>query len=168
MFDYEVFDAILHMWKSPEMWGDDPVKPVSSMLYYDGINYFGGNDLSVYTDSWSNPKFLVYKQQGWMAGVISWYWIQNTVRLRGLYVKPEYRGLGIAEKLLTKALEESNRAWNCYGEAIPIPHFAWVLAGPNSTHVHEKVGFKKITEQANAFPDGNVSKHMNSYMRYDY
>ena len=170
MSEFEIvpFNAIKHMWESPEMWGTDPYKPVSSMLYYDGKEHMGGNDLSVYGNKLSQPYFLVYKQQGFICGVVSWFWIQNTARLRGLYVKPEYRGQGISEKLLRKALNYSRLGWSAFGEPLPLPDFAWALAGPNSMHVHEKVGFRKVTQQMHHMPDGNVSKHENCYMRYDY
>jgi len=151
------FNDVVEMWKDPEMWGNDVFKPVSSMKFYDGINHHGGNDMNVYDYTKSNPQFLSYDNKG----CLSYFWIDHTIRFRGLFVKKQYRGQGISEKLLRHAI------LNCSNFSFPF-NFIWALAGPNSTHVHEKVGFKKITEQANAFPDGNVSKHMNSYMRYDY
>ena len=152
------FETIKPMWESPEMWGKDPFKPVSSMLYYDGSTYLGGNDLSVYEPD-NYPIFMVYEKDGVHTGVISWFQIQNTVRFRGLYVKPDYRKEGIAEMLLVKATLES-ACMRC--------KFGWALAGPNSIRVHEKAGFRRITQQMHHMPDGNVSKHENCYMRYNY
>lgn len=151
------FNEIIDMWKDPEMWGNDEFKPVSSMKFYDGINHHGGNDINVYDYTKSNPQFLSYDNKG----CLSYFWIDCTIRFRGLFVKKQYRGQGISEKLLRYAILD------CSNSLFPF-NFIWALAGPNSTHVHENVGFKKITDQANIFPDGNVSKHMNSYMRYDY
>ena len=51
------FDTIKPLWQDIEMWGNYPVKPVSSMKFYDGKEYFGGNDMSVYDVSLSQPKF---------------------------------------------------------------------------------------------------------------
>ena len=156
------YRSILHLWKSPEMWGDDDFNMVSSMLYYDGVNHLGGNAMDVYKMHYACPQFFAAKHKGFHAGVVSIFSIPgptgDQIRFRGLYVKPEYRGQGIAENLLKRAIREAN-----FREA----DFYWALAGPNSTRVHEKVGFRKITEQAHHLPDGNFSKHKNSYLRYD-
>jgi GNAT superfamily N-acetyltransferase len=144
------FNDIVPLWRDPEMWGDDEFKPVSSMKFYDGIDYMGGNDMSVYDLDESNPRFFMYDS----VGCISTHFVDRTTRLRGLFVQKEHRGQGISEQLLRHALR------HCSGYLI------WALAGPNSTHVHEKLGFSTATQQFRTMPDGNVSKHKNSYMRY--
>lgn len=158
---YTTFEEILPLWQTPEMWGDEEPRRVSSMKYYDGIDFHGGNELNVYELKYSVPRFLAHKIKDDITGCVSVFWIDNTIRFRGLYVKPEYRGLGISEHLLRAAI-------NATKEGMPESNFGWALAGPNSTHVHKKVGFRQVTPQYNEMPDGNVSKHKNSYLRYDW
>lgn len=167
-YGYAPFKEIKHLWKSPEMWGDDQFKSVSSMKYFDGINYFGGNDLGVYENYNSSPQFLAAIHKGFHIGCVSIFNVSadkvrvsdtgNSVRFRGLYVAPEYRGRGISEELLQLAIRQAKKR-----EA----DFFWALAGPNSTHVHQKVGFYNVTDKMHELPDGNYSHHKNGYMRYD-
>jgi N-acetylglutamate synthase-like GNAT family acetyltransferase len=168
IFENVSYKNIIHLWKSPEMWGNDNFDFVSSMKYFDGINYFGGNDLGVYENYNSSPQFLAAIHKGFHIGCVSIFDVSadkvrvsdtgKSVRFRGLYVAPEYRGRGISEELLQLAIRQAKKR-----EA----DFFWALAGPNSTHVHQKVGFRTVTEQMHDFPDGNKSKHANSYLRYD-
>lgn len=152
MIHKATFADITSMWEHPEMWGDSDFKAVSSMKYYDGVDYMGGNDMNVYDEEYSKPTFYVYGDRG----CVSTHIIDNTLRVRGLFVKEQYRGQGISEKLLRHVIDNAE-----------CETFMWALAGPNSMHVHEKVGFVPVTEQYHQMPDGNVSKHHNCYMRYD-
>ena len=150
---------VQHMWRDPEMWGDDDFKIVSSMKYYDGVDYHGGTDMSVYDEEKSKPRFLIHiptEEIGYVSGCVSYFNISDTIRVRGLFVKKRFRGRGIAEDLLRRVIHE-----------IPKGNLVWALAGPNSMRVHEKVGFVPVTEKYHQMPDGNVSKHHNCYMRYD-
>ena len=147
---------IISMWKDPEMWGDSDFKAVSSMKYYDGIDHMGGNDMAVYDEEYSKPTFYIDAVEYAHSGCVSTHIVDNTVRVRGLFVKEKYRGQGISEQLLRHVIKHTK-----------CDTFMWALAGPNSMHVHEKVGFVPVTEQYHQMPDGNVSKHHNCYMRYD-
>lgn len=158
MIDRVNFNDVMEMWKDPEMWGDTEFKPVSSMKFYDGVDYHGGNDMSVYDYELSVPQFLLYQNKG----CISYFKIDRTIRFRGLFVKKEYRGQGISEKLLRYAISDCQNIFPSTSY-----DFIWALAGSNSTHVHKKVGFYSVTDKMHELPDGNYSHHKNGYMRYD-
>lgn len=152
------FETIKPLWNEPDMWGNYPVKPVSSMKFYDGKNYFGGNDMSVYDLSVSSPKFYAYYKSTNIAGCISYHIIDKTIRSRGIFVYKKYRGQKISEHLLNHVIEDcrQNRPEN----------FIWAMAGPNSMRVHFKCGFEQVTEQfVDNMPDNNKTIHNNCYMR---
>lgn len=152
------FDTIKPLWQDIEMWGDYPVKPVSSMKFYDGKKYFGGNDMYVYDVSLSQPKFYAFYVKNKIAGCISYHLIDNTIRSRGIFVVKKYRGQKISEKLLNHVIEECNQTRP--------ESFIWVMAGPNSMRVHNKFGFEQVTEQfTDVLPDNNKTMHNNCYMR---
>lgn len=152
------FADVRPMWADQEMWNSNEVKPVSSMKFYDGKEYFGGNDMSVYDLSLSKPKFFIYIHNDEPAGCISYHLIDNTIRSRGIFVYKKYRGQKISEKLLRHVIDECRHTRP--------ESFIWVMAGPNSMHVHSKCGFEQVTEQfKNVLPDKNLTQHNNCYMR---
>jgi len=152
------FAEVKSLWSDPEMWGDYDVKLVSSMKFYDGKEYFGGNDMNVYDLSLSKPKFYVYYHKNEPAGCISYHLIDNTIRSRGIFVYKKFRGQKISEKLLRHVIDECRQTRP--------ESFMWVMAGPNSMRVHSKCGFEQVTEQFNdVLPDKNKTTHNNCYMR---
>lgn len=152
------FNTIKPLWQNLEMWGNIDVKPVSSIKFYDGKKYFGGNDMSVYDISISQPKFYVYCVNNIVVGCLSYHLIDKTIRSRGLFVVKEYRGQKIAEKLLNHVIEE------CL-QTRP-ESFIWAMAGPNSMRVHSKFNFEQVTKQfKDVLPDNNKTIHNNCYMR---
>lgn len=162
------YEDVTPMWRSEEMKID---RKVSSMKYYDGKYFHGGNDMNVYDLTYSKPVFITAHTGGIdePLGCISYHtvasclspkdyidWDLESTRIRGIYVKPQYRGNRVATALLRNVLVNTARK----------PGIKWALVGPNSKRVHEKLGFVQVTDHMHELPDGNKSLHENCYMRW--
>lgn len=160
------YSDVLPFWKTEEM---QMSRLVSTMMYYDGKFFYGGNDMNVFNYEYSKPTFFIAVINNKPVGCISYHIVNAkkvitndkiknipSIRFRGIYVDKQYRKNGISEQLLNHAIIDSIK------ENI---NLNWSMAGPNSKRVHEKLGFVSVTEQMYDLPDGNKSLHKNCYMK---
>lgn len=87
------YSMVLPMWRN-ELWPDrqDPIRPMSSMQLGGGIN------MEIYKRF--TPVFSGLYSGETLAGVISGHPVsEQEFRIRGLYIKSEFRGRGGSQKL---------------------------------------------------------------------
>lgn len=93
------WEKIKPIWAN-ELWPNRPIhdiEPTSTMLFLSGKNICNQTFI---------PKFFGYVIGSTIVGVNSGHsCIDNSFRSRGLYVKQQFRGLGIGIKLLNKTIE---------------------------------------------------------------
>lgn len=124
------FSEIKYIWLN-YLWLDrkSPIKPTNGLL-------LGGGWIK---DIESNtPTFWGIFDNDKLIGVNSGHKAENNMyRSRGIYVFPEYRGQGIAQKLL-KATEEQAKKENCSK--------IWSMPRESSLKTYLKFGFKLYSD----------------------
>jgi GNAT superfamily N-acetyltransferase len=120
----------------------------SAMVYLGGIDMENMN---------TSPIFFGYYYYNLLAGVNSGHMCHDgTYRSRGLYVFPEYRGMGIGSSLLTATLKEAKKL---------NASLVWSLPRKTSWSTYHRVGFtlssewkKTETSSENAYCKFQISK----------
>ena len=123
------FKNIQKLWK--ELWPNrKDIQAMSSLA----IN--GSIDMSIYTKY--SPIFWLLQTKKEGIGCLSGHpTSEESFRLRGLYIKPEYRGNGFSHKLLSKALLFAREAGY---------KLAWTLPKVSVLGVYESVGFYRCSK----------------------
>lgn len=124
------FQDIKPLWD--ELWpGRTDIKPMSSLR----IN--GEIDMDIYKKY--QPKFWISCFQNQPIACLSGHpTSQELFRLRGLYVKMEYRKQGVASRLVQVALDYAK------SEKYKL---AWTLPKTNTLKFYESCGFYKISKE---------------------
>lgn len=92
----------IEYWKRT-LWFGHEVRPSSSIIY---LSHPFEYDLSFHQE---NRTFLgLFTQVGVMCGINSFHKTNDTVRSRGLFVDPKFRGRGFGEKLLRETIERAD------------------------------------------------------------
>ena len=112
------------------------------------MKFKGGIDLKYFERcAW----FWKVEIDGDIAGVNSGFVTEpSSFRSRGLYVRPEYRGQGVAKTLLQMAITQAS--------ALACDH-VWSMPRQSAIHAYESVGFSKCSD----FFDKNVEFGPNCY-----
>jgi len=120
---------IQKLWK--ELWPNrKDIQPMSSLA----IN--GSIDMNIYTKY--SPTFWLLQTKKEDLGCVSGHpTSEESFRLRGLYVRPEYRGNSFSHKLLSEALSFARRAGY---------KLAWTLPRVSVLGVYESVGFYRCSK----------------------
>lgn len=120
---------IQKLWK--ELWPNrKDIHPMSSLA----IN--GSIDMSIYKKY--SPTFWLLQTKKEDIGCVSGHpTSEESFRLRGLYVKPEYRENGFSHKLLSEALLFARKAGY---------KLAWTLPRVSVLGVYESVGFYRCSK----------------------
>lgn len=138
------YEDILPIWEE-RLWLErkDPVEPTSWMLHLDG-----------YAEPKHAPTFFAWFDNDKIVGVNSGHLCaDNSYRSRGLWVDEEYRGQGIASKLLMATIKQGKLE----GAA-----FCWSFPRLSSWRTYERVGFQ-LTSQWSS----NIN-NTNAYCKLDY
>lgn len=124
------FATILQVWQK-NLWPNrvSAIESNSAMIYLGGIE--GKNMLTT-------PTFFGYFHENDLAGVNSGHLCaDNSYRSRGLYVFPEYRGMGIGSKLLTATIQQAETE-----EATLV----WSLPRRTSWNTYRRAGFTQTSD----------------------
>ncbi len=124
------FKEILNLWQ--KLWPKrNDIRPMSSLL----VNL--DHDMSIYDNY--KPKFwALYSNNRVPIGVLSGHKTsQVDYRIRGLYVKEDYRNNNYSKLLLEKALNQAHSE-SC--------QTIWTLPRKNSLFAYENYGFKKTSD----------------------
>ena len=124
------FATIFQIWQK-YLWPDraSPIETNSAMIYLGGIE--GKNMLTT-------PTFFGYFHENNLAGVNSGHLCaDNTYRSRGLYVFPEYRGMGIGSKLLTATIQQAE---------VEEAKLVWSLPRRTSWYTYRRAGFTQTSD----------------------
>lgn len=114
-----------HLWPNRS----SPIETNSAMIYLNGIDMKNMEYI---------PTFFGYFHIDRLAGVNSGHMCADgTYRSRGLYVFPEYRGMGIGSKLLTATID---RAKNLNAKLV------WSLPRKTSWSTYRRAGFVLTSE----------------------
>lgn len=157
------YDEISEFWLCEDMWGKKlfPGR-TSENLYYDGSKSSGGIDKRQRDVRWSKPYFYGARVNGKIVGVNSFYRSTETsCRSRGLYVVPDYRGVGIGAFLLQYAIEQNTDKGFDY---------IWSMPRSSAVWTYQQAGFS-ITPTGAPFEEvrglGSLL-HPVKFARYDY
>jgi GNAT superfamily N-acetyltransferase len=105
------------------------IDPNSAMSFLGGYNIANMN---------TTPTFFGWVEDEKIVGVYSGHQCHDQgYRTRGLYVSPTYRRNGIGFKLVQAALEQA-RFEQC--------SYAWCTPRKDSKAVHERAGFRMVTD----------------------
>lgn len=145
------------LWQNEEM--STNLKRVSSMMYWDGREYLGGNQFKVHDYTYSTPHFLGAFDGDLLVGTVSYHKVtKDQWRMRGLYVLHDYRrrsiGTALQQRMIVDLKENHKKA-----------SFVWVFGGEQSIKLHEKANFRRTSPYfAGTLPDGNYVEHKDCYM----
>lgn len=124
------FATILQVWQK-NLWPNrvSAIESNSAMIYLGGIE--GKNMLTT-------PIFFGYFHENDLAGVNSGHLCaDNSYRSRGLYVFPEYRGMGIGSKLLTATIQQAE---------VEEATLVWSLPRRTSWNTYRRAGFTQTSD----------------------
>jgi GNAT superfamily N-acetyltransferase len=124
------FATILQVWQK-NLWPNrvSAIESNSAMIYLGGIE--GKNMLTT-------PTFFGYFHDNNLAGVNSGHLCaDNSYRSRGLYVFPEYRGMGIGSKLLTATIQQAE---------VEEATLVWSLPRRTSWNTYRRAGFTQTSD----------------------
>jgi len=125
------FEEIKVLWET-KLWvgRESPIKPMSSMTYWRDY------DMEIYNKF--TPTFWGVFDGSKIVGVNSGHRTDaNYYRSRGIWVDPDYRGRGIAQKLFT-ALERQAIKEDCSK--------IWSIPRKSAFKAYENYGFKRTSE----------------------
>ena len=126
------FDEIYDIWHD-KLWPDrvSKIKPLSSLCWQLPNTII--KDKTIF-DKYS-PTFWTIESGDKIIGVNSGFRTEEKVyRSRGLYVDLEYRGQGLSQILLRRAMNQGKRE-DC--------HWIWSMPRKTALPVYQKMGFKK-------------------------
>lgn len=124
------YEEILPIWHD-YLWPTriSKIESNSAMVYFRGIDM---------KNMMYKPTFFAFTVDGKIAGVNSGHFcFDDNYRSRGLFVFPEYRGKGIAQKLLQATIDQAIKE-----RAL----FTWSYPRKESWKSYESVGFVRTTE----------------------
>ena len=122
------FEEVLPLWK--QLW-----YPKTDIQKRSGRLLLHKFDRSIITNDEIKVTYFGAEIDGKIVGVNSGYKL-NGYRSRGLYVLPEYRNRGVAQKLLKYTIHESQRLNMIY---------IWSIPRKSALNVYKKCGFKIIS-----------------------
>jgi len=135
------WEQIHDIWRN-KLWPDrvSPIQKNSAMCFLQGHNMYNSSTLS---------SFFGYNINDIIVGVNSGHGTDNGYRSRGLWVNPEYRGLGIGQQLLLATIKQAvNENYN----------MIWSVPRYTSWNTYKNFGFelasdwfKTETSDQNAF-----------------
>jgi GNAT superfamily N-acetyltransferase len=134
-----IYDGVLITWAEikqiwdEELWPGRDSKPINNWLW--SVD----NPLELTIDKWQQSSVPIYigikTQTGKLVGVNSLYVSSEDgvySRSRGLYIKPEYRGKGLAKELLAMTIALSRRS-----------KYLWTVPREDALGAYESIGFVK-------------------------
>ena len=123
------FEEIYPVWNE-YLWPNraTPIEPINGMMF------MGGYDATVLEKY--QPTFFGYYIENQLVGVNSGFRTSEySYRSRGIYVRPKYRRLGIAQDLLDITIQTALKE-NC--------SLLWTIPRKEALPTYESVGFKQI------------------------
>lgn len=134
----------INVWKNT-LWADrlTPIKSMSSMLCG------GGNDMNIYNNT---PFFWAIENNDYQVGIFSVIGIMSghmagdkSFRTRGLWVSPNFRKKGLAQKLF-KSAEDTAKELGCTS--------MWSYPRNAALHTYLKFGFNVVSDPV--VEEGNI------------